>query len=61
MKQRSYGMGFALVFGLLFSLASSASESNEVFRKETEGKRYPELSSLLKARTIAEYIATLQR
>jgi mono/diheme cytochrome c family protein len=134
MKQRSYGMAFALVFCLALSLAASASESNqgrqfylrhcsschgtdgrgngavsrylkievpdltvlkrnnngiyptdkvmssmdgsrpirghgdaempvwgEVFRKETEGKRYPELSSLLKARTIAEYIATLQR
>jgi mono/diheme cytochrome c family protein len=33
----------------------------EVFRKETEGQRYSELTSLLKAKAIAEYVATLQR
>jgi hypothetical protein len=33
----------------------------EVFRKEAEKDKYPELTSLLKAQTIAEYIAQLQR
>jgi hypothetical protein len=33
----------------------------EVFRKETEGQRYTELTSLLKSKAIAEYVATLQR
>ena len=33
----------------------------EVFRKETEAQRYTELTSLLKAKAIAEYVATLQR
>lgn len=33
----------------------------ETFRSEAEGKRYPELTTLLKAQVIAEYIATLQK
>jgi hypothetical protein len=33
----------------------------EVFHKEAEKDKYPELTSLLKARTIAEYVAHLQR
>ena len=33
----------------------------EVFRKETERGKYSELTSLLKANVIAEYVATLQR
>jgi hypothetical protein len=33
----------------------------EVFRKEAEAGRFTELTSLLKARAIAEYVATLQR
>jgi len=33
----------------------------EIFRKETEQGKYPELTSLLKAKVIAEYVATLQR
>lgn len=33
----------------------------EVFEKETEGGRYPVLTSLLKVKVIAEYISTLQR
>jgi mono/diheme cytochrome c family protein len=33
----------------------------EVFRKQTEEQRYSELTSLFKARAIAEYIATLQK
>jgi len=33
----------------------------EVFRKETEKEKYGELTSLLKAKTIAEFVATLQR
>jgi len=33
----------------------------EVFLTETEKKKYPELTSLLKAKIIAEYVATLQR
>ena len=33
----------------------------EVFLTEKEKKKYPELTSLLKAKIIAEYIATLQR
>jgi mono/diheme cytochrome c family protein len=33
----------------------------EVFRKETEAQRYTELTSLLKSKAIAEYVATLQR
>lgn len=33
----------------------------EVFRKEVEKEKYPELTSLLKAKMIAEYIARLQR
>ena len=33
----------------------------EIFRKETERGRYSELTSLLKAKVIAEYVATLQR
>lgn len=33
----------------------------EVFRKEVEKKKYSELTSLLKARMIAEYVARLQR
>ena len=33
----------------------------EVFRKEAEHEKYSELTSLLKARVIAEYVARLQR
>lgn len=33
----------------------------EVFITEKENKKYPELTSLLKAKIIAEYVATLQR
>jgi mono/diheme cytochrome c family protein len=33
----------------------------EIFRSEAEGKKYPELTTLLKAKTIAEYIGTLQK
>ncbi len=33
----------------------------ENFRTELEGKRYPELTTLLRAKVIAEYVATLQR
>ena len=33
----------------------------ETFYGETEGKKYPELTTLLKAKTIAEYIGTLQK
>ena len=33
----------------------------EVFRSKLEGQKYPELTTLLKAKLIAEYIATLQR
>jgi mono/diheme cytochrome c family protein len=33
----------------------------EVFRKEREKEKYSELTSLLKAKVIAEYVATLQR
>jgi mono/diheme cytochrome c family protein len=33
----------------------------EVFRKESEAAKYPELTSLLKAKIIAEYVATIQR
>lgn len=33
----------------------------EVFRKELEGEKYRELTSLLKTKAIAEFIATLQR
>ena len=33
----------------------------ETFRSEVEGKKYPELTTLLKAKIIAEYIGTLQR
>jgi mono/diheme cytochrome c family protein len=33
----------------------------EIFRKETEGRKYSELTSLIKTKVIAEYIATLQR
>jgi len=33
----------------------------EVFRDKLEGQKYPELTTLLKAKLIAEYIATLQR
>jgi len=33
----------------------------EIFRKETEQRKYPEVTSLLKAKVIAEYAATLQR
>lgn len=33
----------------------------EVFRKEAEKEKYSELTSLLKAKVIAEYIAELQR
>jgi mono/diheme cytochrome c family protein len=33
----------------------------EIFRRETEQRKYPELTSLLKAKVIAEYVATLQR
>jgi mono/diheme cytochrome c family protein len=33
----------------------------EIFRKEAEGGKYPELQTLLKAKLIAEYIATIQK
>ena len=33
----------------------------ETFRSEAEGKKYPELTTLMKAKIIAEYIATLQQ
>ena len=33
----------------------------EKFRSDAEGKKYPELTTLLKAKTIAEYIGTLQK
>jgi mono/diheme cytochrome c family protein len=33
----------------------------ETFRSEAEGKKYPELSTLLKAKLIAEHVGTLQR
>ena len=33
----------------------------EIFRKETEGAKYGELTALLKGKLIAEYVATLQR
>jgi hypothetical protein len=33
----------------------------EVFRKEAEGGKYAELQALLKAKLIAEYIATIQK
>jgi mono/diheme cytochrome c family protein len=33
----------------------------EVFQKELEKERYKELTTLLKAKTIAEYVGTLQR
>ena len=33
----------------------------EQFRKEAEKEKYTELTSLLKAKVIAEYVATLQR
>jgi len=33
----------------------------EIFYRETEGKKYPELTTLLKAKIIAEYVATLQK
>jgi mono/diheme cytochrome c family protein len=33
----------------------------ESFRSESEGKKYPELTTLLKDKVIAEYIATLQK
>jgi mono/diheme cytochrome c family protein len=33
----------------------------ETFQTESEGKKYPELTTLLKAKIIAEYVATLQR
>jgi len=33
----------------------------EVFRKEIEKEKYTELTSLLKAKAIAEYVSTLQR
>jgi Cytochrome C oxidase, cbb3-type, subunit III len=33
----------------------------ELFRKEAENEKYSELTSLLKARMIAEYVAQLQR
>jgi mono/diheme cytochrome c family protein len=33
----------------------------EVFRKEAEGGKYAELQALLKAKLIAEYIATIQQ
>ena len=33
----------------------------EVFEKEAEGGKYPQLSSLLKVRAITEYLSTLQR
>ena len=33
----------------------------ETFRSEAEGKKYPELTTLMKAKIIAEYVATLQQ
>ena len=33
----------------------------ESFRSESEGKKYPELTTLLKGKIIAEYIAMLQK
>lgn len=33
----------------------------ENFRSEAEGNKYPELTTLLKAKVIAEYVATLQK
>ena len=33
----------------------------ESFHSESEGKKYPELTTLLKAKVIAEYVATLQQ
>jgi mono/diheme cytochrome c family protein len=33
----------------------------ESFHRESEGKKYPELTTLLKAKVIAEYVATLQQ
>jgi hypothetical protein len=33
----------------------------EAFRTELEEKKYTELTALLKAKVIAEYLATLQR
>jgi hypothetical protein len=33
----------------------------ETFRSEAEGKKYPELTTLLKAKVIAEYIGALQK
>ena len=33
----------------------------ESFRSEGEGKKYPELTTLLKSKIIAEYVATLQK
>jgi mono/diheme cytochrome c family protein len=33
----------------------------EIFRKEAEAAKYTELTSLLKTKMIAEYLATLQR
>lgn len=33
----------------------------EIFRKEADDAKYPELTTLLKAKLIAEYIATLQQ
>ena len=33
----------------------------ETFRSEAEGKKYPELTTLIKAKIIAEYVAGLQQ
>jgi hypothetical protein len=33
----------------------------ESFHSESEGKKYPELTTLLKGKIIAEYIAMLQK
>lgn len=33
----------------------------EVFREELKGQKYPELTSLLKVKLIAEYVGTLQK
>jgi len=33
----------------------------ERFRSESEGKKYPELTSLIKSKVIAEYVASLQK
>jgi len=33
----------------------------ETFYRESEGKKYPELTTLLKAKIIAEFVATLQQ